>query len=94
MMVVALLSLLPVEDASPLQRDPRTYHVPVPGGLPGGNRWLRDVQRGRIVLKIVDQKTKDVVAEVPTDYALQLAQDLQQPDYLVKLSQELKKGTG
>jgi uncharacterized FlaG/YvyC family protein len=61
-----------------------------------GNELMmqRDPRTQRIVLRIVNQKTKDVVAEVPADYVVRLADDLKQPDYVVQLSQELKKGTG
>jgi len=54
----------------------------------------RDPQSQRVVLKIVNQKTNEVVTEIPADSVLRLAEDLKQPDYVVQLSQNLtgKKG--
>jgi uncharacterized FlaG/YvyC family protein len=54
----------------------------------------RDPQTQRMVLKIVNQQTKEVVAQVPADSVLRLAEDLKQPEYVVSLSQDRTKKSG
>jgi uncharacterized FlaG/YvyC family protein len=38
--------------------------------------FQRDPQTRRMVIKVVNRKTKDVVSQIPPEYVLQLAEDL------------------
>ena len=53
--------------------------------------FQRDLQSQRMVLRIVNQKTREVVSEVPAEYILRLAEDLKQPEYVVRLAEDLKR---
>ena len=38
-------------------------------------RFQRDPQTGRMVVRIVNQKTQEVVSQIPAEYVLRLAED-------------------
>jgi len=42
-----------------------------------------DKDSGRIVIKVIDSKTKDVIRQIPSEVALRLAKNLQSPDSLI-----------
>jgi uncharacterized FlaG/YvyC family protein len=42
-------------------------------------RFQRDAQTKRMVVKIVNRNTREVVSQVPAEYVLRLAEDLRQP---------------
>jgi flagellar protein FlaG len=41
-------------------------------------RFQKDPRTGRIVVKVVNNKTNEVVSQIPAEYLLSLAQDLKQ----------------
>ena len=43
--------------------------------------FQRDPQTRRMVVKVVDRKTKDVISQVPAEYVLRLAEDLKQGEF-------------
>jgi uncharacterized FlaG/YvyC family protein len=38
--------------------------------------FQKDLQTQRMVIKVINRKTKDVVSQIPPDYVLRLAEDL------------------
>jgi len=42
-----------------------------------------DKDSGRIVIKVIDSKTKDVIRQIPSEVVLRLAKNLQSPDSLI-----------
>lgn len=44
-------------------------------------RFQKDPQTGRMVVKLVNSKTNEVVSQIPPEYVLNLAQDLKQPKF-------------
>ena len=42
-----------------------------------------DKESGRIVIKVIDSKTKDVIRQIPSEVVLRLAKNLQSPDSLI-----------
>ena len=42
-------------------------------------RFQKDPDTGRMVVKVVDRNTNEVISQIPAEYLLRLAKDLKQP---------------
>ena len=42
-------------------------------------RFQKDQQTGRMVVKVVNSKTNEVISQIPAEYLLALAEDLKKP---------------
>ena len=42
-------------------------------------RFQKDPHSGRIIVKVVNSKTNEVISQIPPEYVLSLAEDLKQP---------------
>jgi len=44
-------------------------------------RFQKDQQTGRMVVRVVNSKTNEVISQIPAEYVLRLAEDLKRPRY-------------
>jgi flagellar protein FlaG len=42
-------------------------------------QFQKDQQTGRMVVRVVNRKTNEVISQIPPEYVLRLAQDVKQP---------------
>lgn len=42
-------------------------------------RFQKDPQTGRMVVRVVNNKTQEVVSQIPAEYLLRLAEEIKQP---------------
>ena len=56
-------------------------------GMAGDDRQLvfeRDAQTQRMVIRLVDRKTSEVISQIPAEYVLRLAEDLKPPKTMAR----------